>query len=82
MAITAQQVVTGSWVQISGGDCTIQSVKAGTLYNISIGTPAPTEASLTLDLDKPTTFAYKEPVWARLNAKGNASMTSVLNIIK
>lgn len=82
MAITVQQAVTGSWVKISEGDCTIQSVKAGTLYNISVGTPAPTEAALALKLDEPTTFAYKSPVWARLNAKGNAGMSSTINVIK
>lgn len=83
MAIaTAQQVVTGEWQQIGGGDCTIQSSKTGVLYNISIGAAVPTEVSLVLKLDEPTTFAYKEPVWVRLHAKGNSAMRNTINVIK
>ena len=84
MAVTTTQIlITGEWQQISDSDCTVQSVKAGTLYSVSIGIDAPTtDAIIKIRLDEPTTFAYKSPVWLRLNAKGGASMSSTINIIK
>ena len=77
----AQQAITSEWVQVSAGDCTMQSDKAGVIYDISVGETQPT-AGLALKLDRPITFAYKAPVWVRLNAKGNAALTRSINIIK
>lgn len=68
-------------MQISTGDCTIQTAKAGVVYDISVGEAQPT-TGLALKLDRPITFAYKSPVWVRLNAKGNASQSRSVNIIK
>lgn len=83
MTDTTQKTVTGGWQKISDSDCTLQSVRAGKIYDVGIGTSAPLgDAALTLLLDEPTTFAYKSPVWVRLNSKGNAGMSSALNVIK
>lgn len=82
MADTTGQVVTGEWVQISDSDCTVQCSKYGSKFDVSIGASAPTEASLILTLDEPTTFSYKSPVWLRLHAKGNISYQREVAIIK
>lgn len=82
MAIsTVEQVITSDWVQVSAGDCTMQTVKAGVIYDISVGEIEPT-TGLALKLDRPITFAYKTPVWVRLHAKGNAALQRSINIIK
>ncbi len=83
MADTTQITATGGWQKISDSDCTLQSVRAGTVYDVGIGESEPSgNAALTLPLDEPTTFSYKSPVWVRLHAKGNAGMSSTLNVIK
>lgn len=83
MAITTSQLaVTSSWQQVSESDCTLQSNVYGTKYHVAVGTETPTDAALFLNLDEPTTFSYKEPVWVRLSAKGPSGMQRVLNIIK
>lgn len=78
---TAEQVITGEWVQVSTGDCTMQTARAGVVYDISVGEATPT-VGLALKLDRPITFAYKAPVWVRLNAKGNATVQRSIHIIK
>lgn len=83
MAISTSQVtITSQWQQVSDGDCTLQSIEASELYNVSIGADQPTDALIILPLKEPTTFAYKSPVWVRLNAKGFVGLQRVLNIIK
>lgn len=82
MADTTGQVVTTEWVQVSESDCTVQCSKPGSKFDISIGVAEPTEASLVLFLDEPTTFSYKSPVWLRLHAKGNVSYQRQVAIIK
>ncbi len=82
MANTTGQVVTAEWVQVSESDCTVQCSKPGARFDVSIGVAAPTEASLTLLLNEPTTFSYKSPVWLRLHEKGNASYQRQVSIIK
>lgn len=78
---TSQQAVTSDWVQVSAGDCTMQSSKSGIIYDVSVGEAQPT-SGLSIKLDEPLTFAYKAPVWLRLNASGNASSQRFVNIIK
>lgn len=82
MADTTGQVVTGEWVQVSESDCTIQCSKPGARFDVSIGATAPTEASLMVLLNKPTTFSYKSPVWLRLHDKGNAGYERLVSVIK
>lgn len=82
MANTTGQLVAGDWVQVSDSDCTIQCSKPGSKFDVSIGADTPTEASLVLFLDEPTTFSYKSPVWLRLHAKGNISYQRQVAIIK
>lgn len=82
MAITTtQMVITSQWQKVSEGDITMQSEKEGTLYDFAIGTGVPT-AGLLINLDEPTTIAYKEPVWLKLRAKGSASHQRLINVIK
>ena len=83
MAIaTTKLVVTSEWQQASASDCTMQSEVVGTKYHIAIGAATPVDGFLTLRLDEPTTFAYKEPVWVRLSAKGPINLEANLNIIQ
>ena len=82
MAITAQQVITGNWIKVSDGDCTMQSEASGILFDIAVSPTEPVQGSLFVSLDQPTTFAYKTAVWVRLNAKGGISMQCIINIIK
>lgn len=82
MADTTGQVVTTEWVQVSDNDCTVQCMKPGARFDVSIGVSSPTEASLTLLLNKPTTFSYKSPVWLRLHEKGSASYQRLVSVIK
>lgn len=82
MTDTTGQVVTSEWVQVSDSDCTVQCMKPGAKFDVSIGAPAPTEASLTLLLNKPTTFSYKSPVWLRLHEKGSAAYERQVAVIK
>ena len=83
MADTTTQVVTGTWVKVSDSDCTIQSAdNTGIRFDVSIGLSTPTDAALRVILDEATTFAYKSPVWVKLNAKGNASNQRTINVVK
>lgn len=84
MAITTSQLaITSEWQQVSAGDCTMQSKMRGVMYRVAVGAGTPTNnAMLTIDLDEPKTFAYKEPVWVSLLAKGPVGNSATINIIK
>lgn len=88
MAATTQQAITGNWQKVSDSDCTMQSETPNTLYDISVGVTAPSDsasppdARIIINLGEPKTFAYKSPVWVRLNAKGSVGQQRVINIIK
>lgn len=82
MATTTKEIITGEWKQISEGDCTMQSLKKGIIYNVSISAEPPSASSISLLLDEPTTFAYKTPVWVKIEAKGSVGMQQAVNIIK
>lgn len=82
MVDTTKQAITGEWQQISEGDCTIQSESPTAIYEVAVTAVLPTDASIRLSLGKATTFAYKTPVWLRLQEKGNSSLERIVNIIK
>ena len=83
MAATEQLSVTSTWQQVAISDCTIQSETSNAIYDVFIGELAPNnDIALKLPLDEPTTFAYKTPVWLRLNAKGPFGMERIITIIK
>lgn len=82
MVDTTKHAVTGEWQQVSEGDCTIQSDSLGHIYEIAVTTELPSNTFITMSLDEATTFAYKTPVWLRLQAKGAASLERTVNIIK
>lgn len=83
MAVTEQFVVTSAWQQVAISDCTMQSITGNTIYDVFVGELAPVDdIALKLPLLEPTTFAYKTPVWIRLNAKGPSNMERRINIIK
>lgn len=82
MVDTVSQSVNTQWQQVSEGDCTIQSDSPGHIYEIAVTTELPSDTFITMSLDEATTFAYKTPVWLRLQAKGAASLERTVNIIK
>lgn len=81
MVDTTKQAITGAWQQISEGDCTVQSESPTAIYEVAVTTELPTDAFIWLSLGEATTFAYKTPVWLRLQAKGNSSLERLVNII-
>lgn len=60
----------------------MQSEKTGITYHVVVSIEQPTVAKIALKLDEPTTFAYKTPVWVRLESRGNDSNKHIINIIK
>lgn len=82
MATTEKQAVTSDWTQVSEGDCTMQSQSSGTIYEAAVSLAMPEDAFITLPLDEATTFAYKTPVWLRLQEKGASDLERFINIIK
>lgn len=82
MVDTVKQLVGSQWQQVSEGDCTIQSESPGPIYEVAITSDLPSDAFITMPFDEATTFAYKTPVWLRLQAKGSASLERTVNMIK
>lgn len=81
MLTTTQKAITSDWQKVSEGNCTMQSDIAGVMYDVSIGATEPTDAAISVKLNEPTTFAYAEPVWVRLRAKGANNYSRTINII-
>lgn len=82
MATTLKQSITSEWQQVSEGDCTIQSETPNSVYEVAVTTEPPTDSFIVMPFDEATTFAYKTPVWLRLQAKGAVSLERAVNIIK
>lgn len=81
-ATTIKIPVSSSWTQISEGDCTVQSPSKGAIYEAAVSLAMPEDAFITLTLEEATTFAYKTPVWLRLQEKGVVGLERFINIIK
>lgn len=78
MASTTRKSITGSWLKISDGDCTVQSLVYDTNFHISVGATTPkTNEYITLKLTEATTFAYSSPVWCRV-ADSNAAQPIIV----
>ena len=66
MAETIEVTVTKTWVKVSDGDCTLQSVNPSNEYEVSASATTPTVKGLSLKLNEPVNIAYKTAVWCRL----------------
>lgn len=89
MAETVEVIVTKDWVQVSPGQCEVQSVNDRSsyyklLFDLVIGDTQPspvTTAFMRIGLSERANFHRESPVWLRLN-DANADKDQPVVVIK
>lgn len=89
MADTTKQVITGEWVKVADGACTVQSASdrdnySKALFDVVIGGAKPaddTDVFIRMALSQHINFNHAAPVWLRLNAS-NADKEQTVIIVK
>lgn len=89
MADTTKQVITGAWLKIADGACTVQSASdrdnySKALFDVVIGGTKPaddTDVFIRMALSQHINFNHSGAVWLRLNAT-NADKEQTVIIVK
>lgn len=86
MADTTKQVITGEWVKVADGACTVQSASDRNNYSkaffdvvISAVKPADdTDVFIRMALSQHVNFHHDAPVWLRVNDKDTTKEQTVI----
>ena len=86
MADTTKQVITGAWVKVADGACTVQSASdrnnySKALFDVVIGGTEPaddTDVFIRMALSQHVNFHHDAPVWLRVNDKDTTKEQTVI----
>lgn len=89
MASTTKKLVTGAWVKIADGACTVQSASdrdnySKAFFDVVIGEAEPaddTDIFIRMALSQHVNFHHDAPVWLRLNSS-NADKNQTVVIVE